>query len=69
MESIYSTVRLFITWSVSNINGVEKNEIVFSSNGSGEIKLYDGTHYTSPEGCTIRDFTIISGFLIVNKSK
>lgn len=59
-------LRMFLTWKQSTIGEVKKNEIVFPPNGMGEIILKDGTRYTSPEGCTIRDFTIISGSLIVN---
>ena len=62
-------LRIGIFWDMSSINGVKNNEIVFPSDGTGEIILYDGTHYTSPKGCTIRNFTIISGSLIVNKLK
>ena len=62
-------VKIFITWDRSIIGEVENNKIVFPSDGTGKIILYDGTHYTSPKGCTIRDFTIISGSLIVNKLK
>ena len=61
-------LRMYTTWYQSTIGEV-KNEIVFPPNGMGKIILKDGTRYTSPEGCTIRDFTIISGSLIVNKAK
>ena len=59
-----------IDWETALIsNKVEKNQIVFPSDGSGEIILHDGTRYTAPKGCTIRHFTIISGSLIVSKPK
>ena len=61
-------VTMYITSYQSTIGEV-KNEIVFPPNGMGKIILKDGTRYTSPEGCTIRDFTIISGSLMVNKLK
>ena len=60
---------MFTSWDRSIIGEVKNNEIVFPPNGMGEIILKDGTRYTSPEGCTIRDFTIILGSLIVNKPK
>ena len=56
---------MFITWNQSTIGEVKKNEIEFRSDGKSQIMLKDGTHYTSPNGCTIRDFTIISGSLEV----
>ena len=62
-------VTMYIAWDQSTIGEVKKNEIVFPPNGMGVIILKDGTRYTSPEGCTIRDWTIISGSLIVNKPK
>ena len=62
-------LRVRTIWDMSSINGVKNNQIVFPRDGTGEIILRDGTRYTSPGGCTIRHFTIISGSLIVNKLK
>ena len=59
---------MYIT-SYQSTSGEVKNKIVFPPNGMGKIILKDGTRYTSPEGCTIHDFTIISGSLIVDKLK
>ena len=56
---------MFITWNRSTIGEVEKNEIEFRPDGESQIILTDGTRYTSSKGCTIRDFTIISGALLV----
>ncbi len=61
--------KINIYWDRSIVGKVKNNEIVFPSDGTGQIILDDGTRYTSPEGCTIRDFVIVSGSLIVNRPK
>ena len=55
---------MFIIWNQSTISEVENNEIEFRPDGKSQIILTDGTRYTSSKGCTIRDFTIISGSLL-----
>ena len=60
-------VKNLIYWdrSTTITNGIrdQKNIIVFQK--SSEIKLKNGTHYISHEGCEIHDFTIISGSISV----